>query len=81
MSFDTSTPITTKTKRTISVLSTPEQGGDPKKNRLNSVSSSEFNYTFDNMAETEKVDVNLDDKTVLAIANAIKDSNLRIQAK
>ena len=75
MSIDASTPNTVvKTKRTISNLSTPEQAGDSKKNRLNSASSSVFNYTFSSMEDTEKSDVNLDDKTILPIATAVQDS-------
>ncbi|KAH3834744.1 hypothetical protein DPMN_108079 [Dreissena polymorpha] len=76
MSCDASTPnaAASKTKRTISVLSTQEQGGDLKKNRINSGSSCDFNYTFDNMAEIEKVDVNLEEITMILIIKAVKDS-------
>ncbi|XP_052241446.1 uncharacterized protein LOC127851662 [Dreissena polymorpha] len=75
MSFDESTPnAAAKTKRTISVLSTPEQGGDQKKNRFDSGSGCDFNYTFDNMAEIEKAEVNLDEKTMNSIIKAVKES-------
>ncbi|KAH3693799.1 hypothetical protein DPMN_081237 [Dreissena polymorpha] len=81
MNFEASTPNTAntanigaKTKRTIFVLSTPEQGGDLKKNRLASGSSADLNYTFESMDDAEKVDFKLDDKAIQAIVKAVEDS-------
>ncbi|KAH3738745.1 hypothetical protein DPMN_045388 [Dreissena polymorpha] len=76
MSFTASTPNTAaKTKRTLSVLSTPEDQGEQKKNRIKSNSSCDFNYTFENMAETENFgNVTLDDNTIRAIKQTVQDA-------
>ncbi|KAH3891615.1 hypothetical protein DPMN_015719 [Dreissena polymorpha] len=78
MSFEASTPNTANTgakpKRTIFRLSTPEQGGDLKINRLASGSSADFNYTFHTMDDAEKLDFKLDDKAIQAIVKAVEDS-------
>ncbi|KAH3880668.1 hypothetical protein DPMN_004589 [Dreissena polymorpha] len=78
MSSEASTPNTAntgaKTKRTISVLSTPEQGGYIKKNRLASGSCADFYYTFESMDDAEKVDFKLDDKAIQALVKDVEDS-------
>ncbi|KAH3859858.1 hypothetical protein DPMN_102679 [Dreissena polymorpha] len=76
MSFTASTPITSaKTKRTISVLSNPEDQGEQKKNRIKSVSSCNFNYTFENRAETDNFgNVALDDNTMMANKQTVQDA-------
>ncbi|KAH3774302.1 hypothetical protein DPMN_175681 [Dreissena polymorpha] len=76
MSFIASTP-NTAVKRTISVLSTPEDQGEQKKNRVASVgvSSCEFNYTFDSMADFENpTNVVLDDNTMKAIKQTVQEA-------
>ena len=76
MSYDTSTPnMATKTKRTISLLSNPEQGGEQKKNRMLSDSICEFNYTVESVADDDNVDnVVLDTNTLLAISQTVQES-------
>lgn len=78
MNFDASTPnLATKTKRTISLLSTPEEGGEPKKNRFASDSSCDFdfNYTYESMAEKENVNsIILDDKSMMIIAQTVQET-------
>ncbi|KAH3752365.1 hypothetical protein DPMN_186982 [Dreissena polymorpha] len=78
MNFKAAKPNTANTgantKRAISVLSTPEQGGDLKKNRLASGSSADFNYTFESMDDAEKADFKFDDKAIQAIVKAVEDS-------
>ncbi|KAH3770427.1 hypothetical protein DPMN_171714 [Dreissena polymorpha] len=57
----------TKIKRTTSLLSTPEKGGEQKKNRMLSDSICEFNYTVESVAGNDNVDNDvLDTNTLLA---------------
>ncbi|KAH3720023.1 hypothetical protein DPMN_062913 [Dreissena polymorpha] len=76
MSYDTSTPnMATKTKRTLSLLSNPEQGGEQKKNRKLLDSNCEFNYTVERVADNDNVDnVVLDTSTLLSISQTVQES-------
>ncbi|KAH3719994.1 hypothetical protein DPMN_062881 [Dreissena polymorpha] len=67
--------MATKTKRTISLLSNPEQGGEQKKHRMLSDSNCEFNYTVESEADIENVDtVVLDTNTLLANSQTVQES-------
>ncbi|KAH3798963.1 hypothetical protein DPMN_152567 [Dreissena polymorpha] len=60
---------------TISLLSTPEQGGEQKKNRTSNNSNCEFNYSVESMAGNENVDnVVLDKDTLMAISQTLQDN-------
>ncbi|KAH3839902.1 hypothetical protein DPMN_113342 [Dreissena polymorpha] len=68
--------MATKTKRTISLLSNPEQGSEQRNNRMLSDSNGEFNTTVESVAGNDNVDnVVLDTNTLLAISQSVHESS------
>lgn len=69
--MNTSTPTTTSSKRSCSVLSTPDTVSDQKKNRIQSDSfAEEYQYTIDTMS----LDAPIDQELVETISSAVKKS-------
>ncbi|KAH3770416.1 hypothetical protein DPMN_171703 [Dreissena polymorpha] len=69
--MNTTTPTTTSTKRSCSVLSTLDTVGDQKRNRILSDSiAEEYQYTIDTMP----LDAPIDKELVETISSAVKQS-------
>ncbi|KAH3770421.1 hypothetical protein DPMN_171708 [Dreissena polymorpha] len=69
--MNTSTPTTTSTKRSGSVLSTPDTVGDQKRNRILSDSiAEEYQFTIDTMP----LDAPIEKELFETISSAVKQS-------